>query len=68
MIIPDFPNEIRIRLAELKKKMLLPDFANYLPCWLAQQSQEATKKINSVILILMSIGMSGDIKFEFQTT
>ena len=29
-MIPDFPIDIRIRLAELKKKMLLPDFANSL--------------------------------------
>ena len=34
-----------------------------------QQSQEATKKnFNSANLILMSIGKSGIIKFEFQTT
>ena len=33
------------------------------------QSQEATKKkFNSANLILMSIGKSGIIKFEFQTT
>ena len=35
-MIPDFPIDIRIRLAELKKNLLLPDFANSLPCWLSQ--------------------------------
>ena len=32
----DFPIDIRIRLAELNFFLLLPDFANFLPCWLAQ--------------------------------
>ena len=35
-MIPDFSIDIRIRLAELKFFMLLPVFANFLPCWLAQ--------------------------------
>ena len=34
MMIADFPIDIRIRLAELKKKMLLPDFAEF-SAWLA---------------------------------
>ena len=64
----------------MKKKLLLPDFANYLPCLLSQQnwagqqgrklaksgSNNNNKKINSANLILMSIGKSGIIKFEFQ--
>ena len=60
--------------------LLLPDFANFLPCWLAQfcwdsqqgrelaKSGSNKKKINNANLILMSIGKSGSIKFEFQTT
>ena len=35
-MIPDFPHNIRIRLAELKKKMFLPAVAKSLPCWLSQ--------------------------------
>ena len=35
-MIPDFPIDIRIRLAELKFFLLLPDFANFLPGWPAQ--------------------------------
>ena len=79
-MIPDFPIDIRIRLAELKKKLWLLDFANFLPCWLSQQnwaSQQGRKLaksgsnnffFNSANLILMSIGKSGIIKFEFQKT
>ena len=37
-MIPDFPIDIRIRLAELNFFLLLPDFANSLPCWLSQQN------------------------------
>ena len=60
--------------------LLLPDFANSLPCWLSQQnwaSQQGRKlaksgsnkkNFNSANLILMSIGKSGIIIFEFQTT
>ena len=71
--VPDFPIDIRIRLAELKKKLLLPDFANFLPCWLAQSRELAKsgsnkKNFNFANLILMSIGKSGIIKFEFQAT
>ena len=39
LMIPDFPIDIRIRLAELiffLLLLLLPDFANFLPCWPAQ--------------------------------
>ena len=32
----DFPHNIRIRLAQLKKFLLLPDVALSLPCWLSQ--------------------------------
>ena len=79
-MIPDFPIDIRIRLAELKKKMLLPDFANFLPflpvsVLLTQPTGQRIskvrtqqKKFNSANLILISIGKSGIIKFEFQTT
>ena len=35
-MIPDFPHIIKIRLAPLKKKLLRPDFAKSLPCWLGQ--------------------------------
>ena len=60
--------------------LLLPDFANFLPCWIAQfcwdsqqgrelaKSGSNKKKFNSTDLILMLIGKSGIIKFEFQTT
>ena len=37
-MIPDFPIDIRIILAELNFFLLLPDFANSLPCWLSQQN------------------------------
>ena len=79
-MIPDFPINIRIRLAELKKKMLLSDVANSLPCWLpqfcraGQQGRELATTgsniffFNSANLILMLIGKSGIIKFEFETT
>ena len=49
-MIPDFPIDIRIRLAELKFFLLLPDFANSLPCWLSQQnwaSQQGRKLAKS---------------------
>ena len=36
LLIPDFSIDIRIRLAELNFFLLLPIFANFLPCWLAQ--------------------------------
>ena len=77
-MIPDFPIDIRIRLAELKFFLLLPDFANFLPCWLVSAKltqltgqkiskvRKQQKKFNSANLILMSIGKSGIIKFEFQ--
>ena len=79
-MIPDFPIDIRIRLVELKKKMLLPDFANFsaLVAVSAKLSKPTRQKISKVRkqqknfnfanLILMSIGKSGIIKFEFQTT
>ena len=35
-MIQDFPIDIRIKLAELNFFLLLPDFANFLPSWLAQ--------------------------------
>ena len=38
LMIADFPIDISIRLAELKYFLLLPDFANSLPCWLSQQN------------------------------
>ena len=37
-MIPDFPHNIRIRLAWLKFFLLRPDFAKSLPCWLSQFS------------------------------
>ena len=49
-MIPDFPINIRIRLAELKFFLLLPDVANSLPCWLAQfcwASQQGKKLAKS---------------------
>ena len=71
LMTPDFPIDIRIRLADLKFFLLLPDFANSLPCWLPQQnwaSQQGRKlaklgsnkrMFNSAYLILMSIEKSG---------
>ena len=44
-MIPDFPIDIRIRLAELKKKMLLPAIAK-------SERQKATKKSIVPILFL----------------
>ena len=38
LMTPDFPYDIRIRLAQLKIFLLLPDVAKSLPCWLAQFS------------------------------
>ena len=35
-MIPDFPHNIRIRLAQLKFFLLRPDVALSLPCWLSQ--------------------------------
>ena len=35
-MIPDFPHNIRIRLAQLKLFLLHPDVAKSLPCWLSQ--------------------------------
>ena len=48
-MIPDFPHNIRIRLARLNFFLLCPDVAKSLPCWLSQFSfstgrQDATKK------------------------
>ena len=60
MMIPDFTVDIRIRLAELKLFLLLPDFANFLPY--------ANSFAETANIILMSIGKSGIIKFEFQAT
>ena len=37
-MIPDFPHNIRIRLAQLKFFLLPPDIAKSLPCWLSQFS------------------------------
>ena len=37
-MIPDFSHNVRIRLAQLEKKMLHPDDAKALPCWLSQFS------------------------------
>ena len=34
-MIPDFPHNIRIRLAQLKFFLLRPDVAKSLPCWLS---------------------------------
>ena len=78
---PDFPIDIRIRLAELifffccflTLLILCPvgllNFADQANRTENKQIQEATKKIfNSANLILMSIGKSGVIKFEFQIT
>ena len=79
-MIPDFPIDIRIRLAELKKKCCFLTLLIFCPVGLLsfaetanraenKQSQEATNFFfNSANLILMSIGKSGIIKFEFQTT
>ena len=38
LMIPDFPHNVRIRLAQLKKKLLHPDVAKSLSCWLSQFS------------------------------
>ena len=74
-MIPDFLIDITIILVELNFFLLLPDFANFLPCWLAQFCQDSQqgrelaksvsnkKNLNSANLILMSIGKSGIIKF-----
>ena len=35
LMIPDFPHNIRIRLARLKIFLLYPDIALFLPCWLS---------------------------------
>ena len=80
-MIPDFPINIRIRLAELKKKLCcfltlqifcpvgLLNIAEQASWAENLQRQEATKKnFNSANLIIMSIGKSGIIKFEFRTT
>ena len=56
-MIPDFPIDMRIRLAELKNKGRK-----------LAKSGSNKKKFNSANLILMLIGKSGIIKFEFQTT
>ena len=37
-MIPDFPHNIRIRLAWLNFFLLRPDLAKSLPCWLSQFS------------------------------
>ena len=37
-MIPDFPDDIRIRLATLNFFLLHPDVAKSLPCWLSQFS------------------------------
>ena len=37
-MIPDFPQYIWIRLTELEKKLLHPDVAKSLSCWLSQFS------------------------------
>ena len=49
-MIPDFPIDIRISLAELNFFLLLPDFANFLPCWLvsAKLTQLTGQKISKV--------------------
>ena len=79
-MIPDFPHNIRIRLAWLKDFLLCPDIAMSLPFWLSQfrkaklrqptgQCQEATKKdFNWANLLLILWGKSGIIKFEFKPT
>ena len=49
-MIPDFPINIRIRLVELIFFLLLPNFANSLPCLLSQQnwaSQQGRKLAKS---------------------
>ena len=43
-MMPDFPIDIRIRLAQLKKKSLHPDVGKSLPRWLSQFS---FSKLNS---------------------
>ena len=59
-MIPDFPHNIRIRLAQLKK----------IDAYKAEteQRQDATIFFNSANLILILGGKSGIIKFEFKTT
>ena len=82
-MIPDFPYNIRLRLARLKFFLLHPDIAKSLPCWLSQfnfsclaetanreeteQCQDPTKKINQANLNFIIRGKSGVIKFEFKT-
>ena len=43
-MIPDIPDNIRIRLAWLKKKMLRPDVARSLPCWLSQFRKDKVRQ------------------------
>ena len=50
-MIPDFPIDIRIRLAELKFFLLLPDFANFLPCWPAQFLYHKYPSIGSIFCL-----------------
>ena len=65
LMTPDFPHNIRIRLAQLKFFLLRPDVAKSLPCWLSQfrkaelsqptgqrQSNVRTQQKKSIVPIL----------------
>jgi hypothetical protein len=66
-MIPDFPYNIRIRLAQLKK-MLHPDVAQFAETAGQRQSNGNKFFFNPANLILILRGKSGIIKFEFKTT
>ena len=60
LMIPDFPHNIRIRLAQLNFFVFPPDDAKSLPCWLSQfrkaelrQPTGQQKKFNWANLILI---------------
>ena len=76
-MIPYFPTDIRIRLAELNFfYCLLTLLMLAVSAKLSKPTGQKIRKVrkqqkknfNSANLILMSIGKSGIIKFEFQTT
>ena len=66
-MIPDFPIDIRIRLAELNFFCCFLTLLIFCPVGLLSFAKTANRAENSANLILMSIGKSGVIKFEFQT-
>ena len=54
-MIPDFPHDIRIRLAQLNFFLLHPDVAKSLPCWLSQFSFSMTSIDNIDMFELKTI-------------